>query len=221
MNIFIDLDGPILDNASRLYQLHADIILQFGFKPLSKYDYWQLKRDQVKEEMILKKIAGFDQKLIEVYQKQRSNWIESKKYLALNEVTPGCYNSLNFLLKQGNLILITTRKNQDNFNWELREKKLVSYFNKILSDFDDRLPAWKIKASLIRQYYPAFKKKNIIIGDTEAEILAGRNLGIFSIGLTNGIRSLKKIILLKPNLICQDLNELVKKWPQILRKVGF
>ena len=220
MNIFIDLDGPILNNTPRLYRLYSDLLIRFGFKPLSKNDYWELKRNCIKEEAILKTNDGFDLNLIQVYKKQRSDNIESEEYLALNEVTTGCYDSLDFLSKQGNLILVTTRRNRDNLIWELDQKKLDGYFKKIFCDFNDNLPAWQVKINLIRRFIPAFEKRDVIIGDTEAEILCGRELGIYSIGLTDGIRSLEQLLLLKPNLIYEDINEVVGKWPQIKKEVG-
>lgn len=220
MNIFIDLDGPILNNTPRLYRLHADLVIRLGFQPLPQNDYWELKRNCVKEETILKKIDDFDTNLVQVYIKQRSDNIESKKYLALNEVTTGCYHCLNFLSKQGKMILITTRKNKDHLLWELSQKKLNGYFKKILCESDDHLSAWQSKVSLIRKFIPKVGGSDVIIGDTEAEILCGQELGIYSIGLTNGIRNLKKLALLNPNLICQDINEVVKKWPQITERIG-
>ena len=218
MNIFIDLDGPILNNAPRLYRLYSDLLIRFGFEPLLKNDYWDLKRNCIKEETILKTNDGFGLNLIQGYKKQRSDNIESKKYLALNEVIAECYNSLNFLSKQGNVILITARKSKDNLIWELSQKKLNCYFNKILCDFDDNLPAWEVKINLIRRFIPAFEKRDVIIGDTEAEILCGKELGIYSIALTNGIRNLEQLLLLKPNLICEDINEVVGKWMQIKKE---
>lgn len=220
MNIFIDLDGPILNNLPRLYRLYSDLLIRLGFRPLSENDYWELKRNRTEEEVILRKNDSFDLNLIQVYKKQRIENIELREYLTLNDVTTGCYNSLDFLTKQGNLILVTTRNNKDNFIWELSQKRLDRYFKKILCDYDDSVPAWKLKVNLIRKLFPTFQDKGVIIGDTEAEILCGRELGIYSIGLMNGIRNLKQLVLLKPNLICKDINEVVRKWSQIKERVG-
>lgn len=219
MNIFIDLDGPILNNLPRLHRLYFDILNRLGVKPLAESDYWKLKKNHIEEEAILKKNGNLDPNLIQVYKKERMENIETREYLNLNEVVAGCYDSLDFLSKQGNLILVTTRRSKDNLIWELDQKKLDGYFKKVFCDFDDNLPAWEVKINLIRRFTPAFKKRDVIIGDTEAEILCGRELGIYSIGLTDGIRSLEQLLLLKPSLICKDINEVIRKWSQIKEEV--
>ncbi|MBI4845300.1 MAG: HAD family hydrolase [Candidatus Omnitrophica bacterium] len=215
MNIFLDFDGPVLDNKARLYQLYFDLLAEFGGNPLPIDEYWQLKRNCVKEDVILKEKSGFTEELNGDYQRLRIEQIESKRYLSLNAVINGCYESLDFLAKQGDLMLITSRRNRDNLIWELKDKKLEKYFKKILSDFNDYLPAWQLKVDLIREFIPEFGKADIIVGDTEAEILCAKELGIYSIALLSGIRNEEKLKLYVPDIIYENINEVVKNWTQI------
>ncbi len=219
MYIFIDLDGPILDNSPRLYGLYADLCQKKSIIPLSKEKYWQYKREKITEELILEKTKKVSAGFLNFYERQRRTKIESIKYLSLNKTVLGCYNCLNFLSKQGDLILITTRKNKINLNWELNNKKLKKYFTKILCGSSQSIEAYKVKIDLINKNIKNYKNNSIIIGDTEAEILCAQKLGVFSIGLTCGIRSIKQIKRLKPYIICKDLNEVIIKWPEIIKKL--
>lgn len=219
MNIFIDLDGPILNNLPRLYHIYFDLILSLGFKPLAKYDYWRLKRDRVKEEVILNKSGCFEKQIIQFYINRRFKDIEKRECLSLNELTVYCYESLKFLSKQGVLVLLTTRKSKRNLMWELRQKKLLEYFKKILCGFDNTVSPWQVKLDLINKYIGCVNKSDIIIGDTEAEILCGKKLGIYSIGIVNGIRNFEQLSLLKPDRIVRNLTDIAKSWVKIKKEI--
>ena len=215
MNIFIDLDGPILNNLSRLYCLYTHLVQQLGFKPLYENDYWNLKRDNIKEEAILNMSGCYDQQFIQIYNNKRMEDIETRKYLSLNKVTGGCHNALRFLSHHGDLFLITTRRNKDNLMWELREKRLYKYFTDILCDYNDSINPWDIKIELINKFITHVNHDDIIIGDTEAEILCGNKLGLYTIGITNGIRNNEYITALKPNRIVEGIGEIVHIWQDL------
>jgi len=220
MNVFVDLDGPILNNLPRLYGLYSDLLTEFGFEGLSEAEYWAKKRSGVTEEEILRISKGFDSNLIQLYNKQRFEKIEANKYLELNNATVGCYDSLHYLSEQGDLILITERRNRDNLKRELLKKNLDHYFRRILCNFDHTISPWKSKAGLIQTSIPKFGKDDIIIGDTEADILCGKELEIYSIGLTNGIRNLRQLLVSKPDRICKNMVEVVENWSQIKKDIG-
>ena len=221
MNIFIDLDGPILNNLPRLYQLYCDLTRSIGIPPIPQGAYWRSKRERVSEKEILHKSGCFNERLIAEYEARRYRKIESAKYLILNKLTSGCCGALDFLSQKGNLVLITTRKNKRNLSWEINRKKISHYFSAILCDYSDQLSVGHLKQQLIRSYrnLNASDARDIIIGDTEAEIECGSKLNIFSIALTNGIRKKSELLLHQPDFICRDLVEAVKNWHKIERKM--
>ena len=49
-----------------------------------------------------------------------------------------------------------------------------------------------------------------IIGDTETDVLVGKNSGIKTVAITNGIRNAEIIKASKPNYIFDDINEFAK-----------
>ena len=49
--------------------------------------------------------------------------------------------------------------------------------------------------------------KGMIIGDTEADIITGKNLGLYSIGVLSGIRSEDFLKKLNPDLIIKSIKD--------------
>lgn len=43
-NIYVDLDGVILDVSERLYQIYRELMMEFGGSCLPKGKYWQMKK---------------------------------------------------------------------------------------------------------------------------------------------------------------------------------
>ena len=123
-----------MDNALRLYTLYSDLMSEFDRQPLPMESYWILKRERISEQDILKKSGLEDAALTELYFKKRAELIESRHYLQLNTVVNGCFEFLEFLRKQGETILITTRHNRENLFWEIDEKNSARIFPKFCVD---------------------------------------------------------------------------------------
>ncbi len=219
MKIFLDFDGPLIDNSCRLYTLYTDLISEFDKQPLPIESYWNLKRDRVKEEKILQ-ISGLnDPVLIAQYLKKRFDCIESKHYLRLNKIVDGCFDTLRFLKQQGETILITTRQNKENLFWEVIQKKLNPFFSKILCGFDTSLSPSEIKMKMVKENGFMDGSKGIIIGDTEAEIICGQKVGLFTIAITSGIRSIDYLVTLKPGRIFNSITQVSKEWDSIVKEI--
>jgi len=219
MNIFLDLDGPVLDNSTRLYSLYADLLKSFGKKPLSMRKYWALKRDCMPEKKIIAKSGIKDTRTINTYMKKREKQIESRCYLRKNELTSGVKDALGFLQKKGNLFIVTTRRIRKNLIWELKEKNIKKFFCRILSGFEKNIPAGEVKADMIKKSGLAIDGASVIIGDTEAEIACGKSLDLFSVAVANGIRKKERLFASGARVICKDIQDVVRKWPEINKKV--
>lgn len=219
MNIFLDFDGPLVDNSQRLYSLYANLVREFGSQPLSLDTYWNFKRDCIKEEEILKRTGINDPSKVQEYLSKRLEHVESPYYLNLNRVIDGCVNALRFFRKQGKTILITTRRSKKNLLWEIEQKKLTPYFSGILCGFDASLPPSEVKIRMINENGCMDGSKGIIIGDTEAEILCGKKVGLFTIAITGGIRSRGYLTGMNPDKIFDNISQVVHAWDSILREV--
>ncbi len=204
-NIYLDFDGPILDFSERSYQAYKDALdLNLGERPLNRKMYLRRKRNKTTLKTIYRQSRGkLDYKNFETrYLKN----IEDKRYLKFDRLNK---NIINFLKNNScnRLILVTLRKNRKNLMDELRRFKIKKYFDKILNK-KAGANSHVIKADLIHKDGLFNKHNSIIIGDTEADILAGKILGIRTAAVLNGIRSLPFLRKLKPDRIVKDIARL-------------
>jgi phosphoglycolate phosphatase-like HAD superfamily hydrolase len=201
MTIFFDLDGPILDVSNRLYKLYIDLLKTYDCEVLSKEAYWELKRNKVPEESIVKRTCNFN--IFDEYNKKRLELIETIDYLQLDNVVDGADKALEELKIKNKVILVTNRKHFDKLCWELKYFNLEKHFDAILAAPGNREP-WNIKVQLILKNKFELKS-SFIVGDTEADIIAGKLLNINTIAVLNGIRSKSMIESLMPDHICDSI----------------
>jgi phosphoglycolate phosphatase-like HAD superfamily hydrolase len=171
--IFFDLDGTILDLSERNYKVYKNILKKYNRKFLSKKIYLELKRNKTPIQEILKKTNGED--IVKQFKKKWYDLIEREGYLKLDKISQNRKLFLLRLKKKYSLILVTLRHNQDALYHQLREKKLINIFHKILVSSGKKAKnKWKIKLKLIKSF-EKHDKNSIMVGDTESDILAGKN----------------------------------------------
>jgi len=134
--------------------------------------------------------------------------IENYKYLIKDKVWPGIIKMLNRLKIENDLYIITLRNNRKNLLKQLKYFNLVKYFKEIINGNHLSSP-WETKIGLLKNKIidPA---DTIIIGDTEADIIAGNKLEIITCAVRSGIRNDNHLKLYKPNYILDNANELEK-----------
>lgn len=84
---------------------------------------------------------------------------------------------------------------------------LAKYFDKVLSAPSGENPP-ESKAELIRNDDSFDENNSWVVGDTEADIEAGKILEINTIGVLSGIRNKKKMKELEPDYLIEDITEL-------------
>lgn len=209
MKIFLDFDGPILDNSEKYYQLHCDLCREFSLQPLAKETYWQGKRNKLSEATLLQQqtppaeqVAGYERKRVEL--------IETTRYLDYDRVWPGIIELLRQWQSAYELYLVTLRKNGGTLKSQLQQLALTGMFKQILSE-DSNDGTWRVKDRLLSGLAtPA--SECVIIGDTEADINAGKALGIKTVGVLSGIRTRGELEKLSPDLIIDNLRDPALKY---------
>lgn len=205
--IFFDLDGTLIDTSERHYRVYKDILNFYGISnSLSKEEFWNQKRRGRKIAELLPETSSkeFIQKFMDEWLKRIEDWY----YLRYDSLLRESLDILSTLKDKDNLILVTLRNNKENLLWELNNFGLTSYFKEILVDSSVRL---KNKVPLIKDYIERCSKENnfIIVGDTEADISTGKDIGILTIAVTYGIRSKEFLKKLKPDFYLDNLSELL------------
>lgn len=210
--VFFDLDGTLIDTSERHYRVHKDVLKSLGaMETLSKEEFWLQKRKGIKTLKFLPKDFS-----VELTRKFMSKWlerIEDKNYLKYDKFLPGTLEVLMILKKKYNLVLVTLRNNKKNLIWEVDKFGLANSFEEILVGSPLKL---KNKVSLINDYIEKSSKNNfIIVGDTEADILAGKELELLTVAATYGIRSKEFLIKLKPDFLLDNFSDLHKVFKEI------
>jgi phosphoglycolate phosphatase-like HAD superfamily hydrolase len=111
---------------------------------------------------------------------------------------------LSRLKEKSELILVTLRNNKETLFRELNSFGLTAFFSEILVGS----PLLKNKLVLIEKYFKADSRKNtyIIVGDSEVDIYTGKEIGIFTVAATYGIRSREFLIEIKPDACIDRLS---------------
>ena len=199
---FIDFDRTIIDNKWRLFQFFCDNIEEKYNKTLNIEEFWNLKKMGIHElEWLNQKYSA--NLSIEEWNNKKKEKIEDYNYLKHDRIFTYTYQVLEKLKKKYILILVTRRDNLPGFFYELNHLKLTDYFQNILV-----IPHnGKEKSSLILENYKV-DPKDMMVGDTEDDIVAGVKLGIQTFFTLSGIRSSWIIEKYKLNLLVTTIKDI-------------
>ncbi len=227
--VFCDFDGPVVDVSDRYYSTYqlalADTALFYReFSPpqrgkgnlqqhiLTKAQFWQMKQNRTPDREIAQRSGLTDEK-IDFFMARVVQIVNQPDLLQQDKLQPGASWALSLLQAEGvKLILVTLRDRQEATSI-LEQHGLRHLFTGIYGT-DDSKAAYQNYAQLktilleqaIRDYSTQVDRLDAwMIGDTEADILAGEAMGISTIGLTCGIRSHQQLNQLQPTLIETDL----------------
>lgn len=185
MNVFFDLDGPLLDVSERYYRVHREIVAGHPVPALGKEELWEMKRRQVPVDAL---VAGADPALTPA--QYREKWlerIERPEFLAYDRVVPGALEVLRALRERHALYLVTLRRDGETLRWQLDRLGMRPAFRQVFWGERDGVPGWQIKVEGIRT--AGARAGDVIVGDSEVDVLAGRELGMVTIATANGIRT--------------------------------
>ena len=199
MNIFFDLDGTILDSRERYYQVYADLLKEMGFEPLERDTYWQYKRTVKSEKSILefsKAAEKFDE-----YYPERTRRMEAIKYMELDTIWPELKPVLAYVAKKHLCSLVTLRMDPEALNWELEHLGIKNVFLLVLqpdTGFGTAIsPASKIR--IMRENFGSNRLDGWIIGDTDVDVLTGKEFGLSSAAVSYGMQDASILTELKPD----------------------
>lgn len=205
MKIFFDLDGTLIDISQRHYQVYKSAVVKFDGEPLPQKRYWQLKRDNTQWSELLK-YSRIALKHESDFMTHFTHNIESQDMLSLDNLFAQSREVLKNLQKNHELILVSLRRNPRNLRLQLEKLGLTQYFKHILSGHSDTKEGVLTKKATVIQELGQLGQA-CIIGDTEADISAGKQLGIPSIALTTGIRSKEFLAKLNPDYSADSIDD--------------
>lgn len=202
VTIFLDLDGPILDTRARNYAVHRALVEEQGRKVgLSPERFWTWKQAGRSSAQILARTGGGVD--VEQFKRRWMVEIESPKWLRLDRLQPGVRETLGAWFPRWPLVLVTLRQDREALEAQLARLGLKRFFRAVLSETPVGRPGAETKQRLISG--SPFHGRGVMIGDTEVDILAGRGLGLVTVGVWNGIRSRRRLAAEQPDVLVDGL----------------
>lgn len=224
LTVFCDFDGPIVDVSNRYYSTYQLALTQtqafyqdkgitLPLGRLQKQQFWQMKQDRVPDAEIAMR-SGLRTEQINFFLKRVIEIVNQPALLKQDKLQPGVSWALALLHSQGVRLVLVTLRCQAQARQILSNYGLTRLFSGIYGT-DDRDAAYHNYAEGKTQLLAkALTEQSLLagcpisawmIGDTEADLIAGQALSIPTIALTCGIRSRMYLKQFHPTCIHSDL----------------
>lgn len=225
MTVCCDFDGPIVDVSDRYYHTYRlglantqtfyrtqDVLLPI--RVLTKKQFWQLKQDRTPDTDIAMRSGLCQSDQIRVFLEAVARVVNDPALSERDLLQPGVRQALLRLYREGANLVVVTLRHRDQVAQILQNYGLEGCFSHIYgthnlqdayqnySEIKTRLLADALAAHLARGQS---RQAIWMVGDTEADILAGQALNIPTIALTCGIRSPLYLKKFHPTLMREDL----------------
>ncbi len=224
LTVFCDFDGPIVDVSNRYYTTYKLALadtqalyqaqdISLPIQRLKKEQFWQMKQDRVPDVEIAMR-SGLHGKQIDFFLECVVEIVNQPALLRQDKLQPGVSWALALLHSQGVRLVLVTLRCQSQATQILRNYGLTRLFSGIYGT-SDRNAAYQNQAELKTQLLEqAIAEQSQLagrplsawmVGDTEADLLAGQALSIPTIAVTCGIRSHFYLQQFQPTRIHSDL----------------
>jgi phosphoglycolate phosphatase-like HAD superfamily hydrolase len=218
--LFTDFDGPILDVSERYYQVYQVCVQQVRLPQqpvdlLPKTVFWELKRSQVMEYDIALKSGLIQPGQAAEFSRLRREIVHSRPYFQYDRIHPWAIAALERVQEAGIDLAVMTMRRVCELEPVLDQYDLWRFFPKdrrfCLGDDYDKTGDTLDKPMLMRGAIATLPpvERQWIVGDTEADIIAGKRYCVQTIGILSGIRNQQQLALHQPEYILADLQEAV------------
>jgi len=218
MNLFFDLDGTLIDARPRMYGLWQQLVQA---SPLSFDEYWDLKRDKISHERLLKERFGYSEEAIGTFNKQWLARIEEPEWLSMDKPFEGVADFLAECSKAHHVYIVTARQFEDRAVQQISQYPWAGTIKKILVSNKTNG-----KFELVRELLgsgdheagpgadhpvsqPNGRSQGWFIGDTGKDIETGKALGLKTAAVLSGFLSRKRLLEYHPDQIINNVTELV------------
>lgn len=214
--VFLDLDGPILDVSRRYYRVYREGCRQYGLSALDRSEYWRAKRAGLRNvELIRCQHPDADESALERFSDYWLDHIEDPEALRSDRVHPGATEAISALGERRRRFLVTLRRHRPALLEQLDRLGLRSLFRTVLSGHgsDGR----DVKVELIEDA-PARAAGGLVVGDSGTDLGAGRELGMVTVGVRNGIRNSELLSRHDPDFLVDSIREVPGIWRRLRRR---
>jgi phosphoglycolate phosphatase len=198
-NLYIDLDGTLLDVSERYWRLHSDLVHKHALPAACWRRFWAGKRRREPIGQLL----GVNEALQQAYWNDWLESIETPQFVASDRLVHGAIETLAGLRETYRLGLVTMRKDRRLLDAQLRSLGLREFFNVVLASEGEGVSKAEMVASDLRGGSGA-----MIVGDTEVDLEAGHLLGMPAVGITSGLRDADHLAAESPEFLLNSIRGL-------------
>lgn len=220
--VFCDFDGPIVDVSDRYYGTYRRVLACLdkpSIRPLTKAQFWRLKQHRIPDKDIAQQSGVKPHQMAQFFDLVEET-VNHPDLLHHDCLHPSAKKGLLLLHERGLDLMLVTLRSQAQVVDLLQEHGLDRLFTRILgtpdvqaayrnnADYKTELLTW-----CWQDYCQTYGAPNHawMIGDTEADILAGQRLALSTIALTCGIRSRAYLARYQPTYIQDNLMAAARK----------
>jgi phosphoglycolate phosphatase len=235
--LFCDFDGPIVDVSERYYNTYQIGLAELQafyrtagvalpIRILSKEQFWKMKQERTPDVEIAMR-SGLQGKQIDHFLQRVTRIVNQPELLHQDQLQPGVRWALALLQAQGVRLVLVTLRCQAQATQMLRDYGLDHLFSAIWGSQDANAAYGNqadhktqlLERAIAHLSWDSHSAAHAwMIGDTEADVLAGQAMSLSTIALTCGIRSHNYLQKLQPTHIHHDLLTAVHhsvKCPQV------
>lgn len=228
--VFCDFDGPIVDVSERYFQTYLKGLLaveqlyreqrsknqqarELGIKPLSKPQFWEMKQNRVADSEIMLR-SGLASEVHPSFMQQIERLVNHPSLLRWDRVQPTAQAALHHMKGSGLRLVLVTLRHPRQVEEFLQAQELSHLIDQVYGVADinaaqaNRVEQkCKLLATAIAQQTAQGHRvtNSWMIGDTEADILAGQAMNLSTAALACGIRSAAYLKTLKPSKLYSGL----------------
>lgn len=207
--VIFDLDGTLVHTAPDIIESVKFILKHFNCEEMTDKEIASCIGGGARN--VLKKAMGS-----QAEEHLEEALVLFKSYYAENcaihsSLYPHANDLLDILNNNGKMIALCTLKAREATLRILREFNINHYFQMVVTVDDIQKPKPDPQGiQVILDNLNVQKEDTMIIGDTESDILAGKNANVKTIGVTFGYGSEQSIRGCNPDVIVSDLGQLVE-----------
>lgn len=195
-NIIFDWSGVIKDCIHDQLFVVNKIFKEFGAKEISLKEF---KNNWVQPYMVFynKYLPGL------TLEQEQSAYKNAIVTCPMAHPYPGIIEEIRSLKSKGILMIVVSSDFPETLHNEIISFNLENIFIDITTNAHDKLVA--IENLIDKHNFN--KSETVVIGDSNHEIEAGKNLGIKTMGVTWGFTSKEKIIDANPDFVVDNIDE--------------
>ncbi len=204
-HVTFDLDGTLINSGSTIYKTTLKALNVLNIKAVIKEKEFNrmIGAHFINIFNELKIVVKDFNQFIDIYKGFYFDFIDDSKFY------PGVIEILQYLQQNEISISLLTTKGQEQAEKILKHFNLDNYFNFVMGRRDGF--GYKPSAEpllYICKELNAAPEKTLIVGDTELDIMCGKNANALTCGVTYGYRAKNKLEEQTPDYIISELLEL-------------